>query len=36
MVVKFPTVNEACACLTDFRVFVPDAFIGVVDWREEI
>ena len=36
MVVKFPTVNEAYACLTDVRVFAPDAFIGVVDWREEI
>ena len=35
MVVKFPTVNEACACLTDVRVFAPDAFIGVVDWQEE-
>ena len=35
MVVKFLTVNEACACLQDVRAFAPDAFIGVVDWQEE-
>jgi hypothetical protein len=34
MVVKFPTVAEAHACLTDVKRFAPDAFIQVLDWRE--
>lgn len=34
MVVKCQTVPEARACLTDVKLFAPDAFIRVMDWRE--
>jgi hypothetical protein len=34
MVVKFPTVPEARACLEDVKRFAPDAGIRVMDWRE--
>lgn len=34
MVVKFASVPDAHACLTDVRAFAPDAVIRVMDWRE--
>jgi hypothetical protein len=34
MVVKFASAHEAHACLEAVKLFAPDAFIRVMDWRE--
>jgi hypothetical protein len=33
-IVKFASATEAHACLRDVKLFAPDAFIRVMDWRE--